>query len=341
MKNFMITCETNEDGGKVYLVEDGHKRWITSMEVFRAYGFRWENINIVTKQEIESLPTGEPLGPLERDDFRYEISAPFLKGRGIEVGAGAYPQRLPKDVICEYYDKRTESELAQFFNVAEKDIPPVYPLNLFWKRFPDGVDFLIAHNVLEHTSNPIKELITWNSYVKYNGVINISVPDAGFCSDHGRLITPKEHVLLDYLFDRNDDSFESREHIYSFLMGWADEGMFKEMDKLTLAKNAHICTHAAQADLHWHAFNEDLVRFIITTAALFSKKRIRIEAIATPFKEDPYHTLVDIIYVYRIEGPLNNSGEIMLHPEINETIKIVNKKLLNAQDRLNAAKCFK
>ncbi len=267
------------------------------------------------------------------DAIRYKVIKSYLQGRGIEIGAGVYPQPLPEGVTCEYYDKRTEQELAQLFQVTEKDIPPVHSLDTFWERFPGGADFLIAHNVLEHTSNPIKTLITWNSYVKDEGVVVISVPDAAYCPDQGRLVPPFEHILYDYLLDRDDDSFESREHIYSFVMGWIDDGFAKDMDKFNIAKRTHECAHALQNDLHWHAFNEQLLRSTVTTAALLSKRNITIEAIASPDRAEPYRTRGDIIYVYRIGKNLDGQKEIN-NAELIETIKETQQKVLEALSKL-------
>ncbi|RME91453.1 MAG: asparagine synthase (glutamine-hydrolyzing), partial [Candidatus Hydrogenedentota bacterium] len=266
------------------------------------------------------------------DAIRYKVTKPFLRGNGIEIGAGANPQPLPEGVTCEYYDKRTEDELVQLFQVPKADIPKVHSLDTFWKRFPQGADFLIAHHVLEHTSNPIKTLITWNSLVKEGGVLVISVPDARYCPDQGRLLPPFEHILYDYLFDRDDDSFESREHIYSFVMGWIDDGFAKNMDKFNIATRTHQSAHAAQNDLHWHAFNEQLLNSIVTTAALLSKRNITIEAIASPDRTEPYRTTGDIIYVYRLKKDLK--GQQRINDSLIEIIRKIDKELLRAQHKL-------
>lgn len=265
--------------------------------------------------------------------LRYEITKSFLTGQGIEIGAGAFPQALPQGVSCAYFDKRTEQELVQLFQTEKKAMPNVYPLGAFWNKFPEGVDFLIAHHVLEHTSNPIKTLLEWHSYVKSGGIVVISVPDANYCPDRGRLIPPFEHLLLDYLLERDDDSFESREHIYSFIMGWIDDGFAKDMDKFNIAKRAHECAHAPYNDLHWHAFDEGLFESVIMAAGLFSEKQIVIEATATPDEESKYQTLGDIIYVYRIHHQSHQiQGKDGVTRLIEQQFQQCQQKLMKAQN---------
>jgi len=47
--------------GKVFLLIDGMKRWITSPAVFNAYGFSWEKIRTEAADSLNRMPTGAPL----------------------------------------------------------------------------------------------------------------------------------------------------------------------------------------------------------------------------------------------------------------------------------------
>lgn len=327
----LITGATGKDGGKVYLVENGKKRWISSPDVFQELGFKGENICQISDEELNAIPTGETIGTTDKRiyEIRYEIIAPFLKGLGIEIGAGAYPQLLPEGATCEYYDKRDEKELAEYFNVDESTINKVYSLDHFNERFPGKADFLIAHHVLEHCSCPISTVIEWNNYVKKGGIVVISVPAADYCPDKGRMVPPFEHVLLDFLLERKDDSFESKEHIYSNLWGWIDDGMTKGLNKFEIAKKAHECTKKKKNDLHWHAFNEELLKNIIIAAAFFGNKDIKIEATATPMNK----TLGELIYIYRIENSrVDRKNELFL--DFFEEVEKIKRKIVNAINRL-------
>ncbi len=248
--------------------------------------------------------------------IRAKIAAPYLRGRGAEIGAGVSPQALPPGTICEIYDKRTKAELALLFNVEKSEVPDVYPIEVFQERNPEGVDFLIAHNVLEHISNPVAQLIKLNSFVKSGGVAVLSVPHLDYCPDRGRLVPSFEHLLADYLLDRGDYSFESREHVYSFMMGWIDDGIARGLNKFDIAALTHECAKAQTNDLHWHAFNEELLKKMIEAAAIFGRKDISIMARGTPYQDDSeFRTMGDIIYVYRVQdarrNPLTRGNEVL------------------------------
>lgn len=269
-----------------------------------------------------------------RDRIRCEIAKPFLKGKGIEIGAGNYPQIIPQGIVVEHFDKRTDKELKEYFDVDKIEINNIYPLEILPERFPDGADFLIGHNVLEHVSNPIKTLIEWNSYVKNGGVVIISVPHPDYCPDKGRLIPPFEHILSDYLLDRDDNNFESREHFYSFRTGWIDEGFAKGMDKMEFAKLSNEHIKNKEMEIHWHVFSEELLKNIIITSGYVGKRKINIELIATP--DNSNNNLItegDIICIYRVDLLEDNKQDNKIIKEINK----IEEKIKSGLDKVNIA----
>lgn len=50
-----------KDGTKVYRIENGKKRWVTSIEAFINNGYDWGQVAKVNKTEIEAYPKGEPI----------------------------------------------------------------------------------------------------------------------------------------------------------------------------------------------------------------------------------------------------------------------------------------
>ncbi|HET6514615.1 MAG TPA: hypothetical protein VFG09_05595 [Thermodesulfovibrionales bacterium] len=345
----LIYSKQGPDSGKIFHVNGGCRRWIVCPKTFEKMGFCWEKVKEVPEQVIAKIPQGEPLGdklqPAEMrhekklpagtfQSIRYNVSSSFLSGHGIEIGAGPNPQKLPESATCEYFDKRNEQELAALFNVDQRNINKTYSLAAFDQRLPNGADFLIAHNVLEHSSNPVKTLIYWNSLIKDGGIAVISIPDAGCCPDKDRILPSAEHLLLDYLLDRDEDTYESREHIYSFIMGWINEGTYKECDKNTVAWLAHDCAHAAakRNDLHWHAFNQQTVNYVVDAAAHFGDKKITVLRKATPDHDNPdLRTLGDIILIYRVEGGKADLAESAIPNELEKLYK----KLHHAMGRLH------
>src|SRR5437763_16581749 len=99
----------------------------------------------------------------QRDTIRRDFSADLIAGHGVEIGAGAYPQMLPPGAMASHYDLRDAAGLKALFGEETISVRPISELP---SDFPSGVDFLIAHNVLEHAPDPIGELIRWNACVR-------------------------------------------------------------------------------------------------------------------------------------------------------------------------------
>ncbi len=54
------------DGEEIYVLEDNHKRWISSMDAFDYYGFRWEQVNLVDDDFLDQFPPGPALSILKK-----------------------------------------------------------------------------------------------------------------------------------------------------------------------------------------------------------------------------------------------------------------------------------
>jgi hypothetical protein len=85
-----VKGETYKDGSllkswssdKVYLIESGRKRWITTAEIFVANGYKWRDIVIVTDFELSVFSNGENISNL---NLVLKSNGSFLKGSGNEV----------------------------------------------------------------------------------------------------------------------------------------------------------------------------------------------------------------------------------------------------------------
>jgi len=322
LENELIVSEEKKDFNKIYLVKGGERRWIMSPTTFEKLGFKYDSIKKIAESIINMIPEGSPIGE-STYDIRYRIAEPFFSGRGIEIGAGVNPQRLPKGVTCEYFDKRNERELLEYF--GENSKIKTYPLTQFSSHFPDLTDFLIAHNVLEHCSNPISTLIEWHNFIKHGGTVVLSVPYHECCPDKGRNVSPFDHILFDFLLERNDDSFESREHIYSNIMGWIDDGGFKDKSKFEVAHSAHQCAQAKENDLHWHVFSEDVLKMAIQFSAVMTGKNIVFERVSAPYKTDAVErTDCEIIVIYRVYNEKTQIIDGQLRQELERTRHLLN-----------------
>lgn len=49
------------DGEEIYVLEDNKKRWITSLDAFNHYGYRWEQVRVVDEAFLEQFENGRPI----------------------------------------------------------------------------------------------------------------------------------------------------------------------------------------------------------------------------------------------------------------------------------------
>lgn len=51
-------------GDEIYVLENNHKRWISSLDAFNYYGYRWEQVNLVDDAFLDQFPNGPALSIL-------------------------------------------------------------------------------------------------------------------------------------------------------------------------------------------------------------------------------------------------------------------------------------
>ena len=310
----LVTALGGGDGGRIYLLTGGVKRWILSPDVFVAHGWRFADVETMAVDELDAVPTspvviGAPPAYEACHAARLRVSAPFLSGHGIEIGAGMNPQRLPAKATCELFELRDRAELARIENstrdglLRPEDVPAARPLEEIGERFPGGADFLVAHQVLEHCAEPIGTLMTWSGHVRTGGVLVLSVPHREFCPDAGRLVPDLEHLVLDHLLGRDADAFESREHAYSCAAGWMNFWEdWLSMDRRTLAERMHGLAAMRGLDVHWHAFTPRLFAELLQVTSLLVPRPLGLLAWSDPHGDGEDATVGDILAVLRVGG---------------------------------------
>jgi hypothetical protein len=52
----------NPEDGKVYVVQNGKKRWVVNASWFAAHGFKFpEDVHEISAAELDAIPTGDPI----------------------------------------------------------------------------------------------------------------------------------------------------------------------------------------------------------------------------------------------------------------------------------------
>lgn len=233
--------------------------------------------------------------------MRQTLSDKYLSGRGIEIGAGLSPTRSANISELVFVDKRTEAEFEALF----KSAPPyeIVSLDEARSRFPEGVDFIVAHHVIEHCANPIKVLAEqWLPLLKKEGILYLSLPRYSAPCERQRIVAPIKHLLDDYYFNRDDLSFESKEHIYPNILQWT----VLSTDNFHYAKDTvqHYASGVLDHvrfdchDLHWHTYSMETIAKAVE-AALYTA-RAGVEWLARAETDDDLH----IVCLRTSAGPM-------------------------------------
>jgi SAM-dependent methyltransferase len=250
------------DGSQTYPVVDGAPHLIAQFGFGSQFHHRPSSREQLAEWHRHSDPeraAKRTIATMQTDrDLRSEIAEKYLRGRGFEVGAGLSPTQCDAIDEIRFIDKRDPGEFARLFGQ-----PPPYPILSLGDAkaaYPKGADFLIAHHVLEHCSNPIKILATeWLPLLRDGGVLFLSMPSSKLISEARRIVTPIDHILDDWAFDRDDDAFESVDHITSFIVGWTDAfpGNFPYSRGTVGEYTTGILSEINRRghDLHWHTYS--------------------------------------------------------------------------------------
>ena len=128
---------------------------------------------------------------------RRAISAAFVSGRGIEVGAGSRPFPIPDGARCFYGDVRDEGELATYFGTDSVSFTGKLDAQTL-----DGVplaslDFAISAHVIEHLFDPLGSIRATIERLKPGGIFLLVVPELTSTWDRRRPPTTVEHMVAD------------------------------------------------------------------------------------------------------------------------------------------------
>ena len=317
-----------ESDGRMYFVAEGVRRWVQTAEQLALIEAPDRRLHRLSAIQMSEIPIGapyaqpaashaastprDPLTPHAFGDI-HEIRALSLEGllsdgmTGFEIGAGPYPTPVPGGVTVHYFDKRDDAELDEHFRGYHEDPGRVSPMAEIDTRFPDGADFMLAHQVLEHCANPIATLIDWNSHLRDGGIGIISMPHHRYCvNESARLVPPIEHLLLDYALEREAPEFESREHILSSYLAWESE--LVGFDERAEFARAALDAHRSVDDIHWHAIDDALFHDLILAAGLLDGVSLELLRFGTPNPGDAppletsevFETRGELMAIYRL-----------------------------------------
>lgn len=171
---------------------------------------RWERVRYLATTGLRRRARDLVLGADGADRFlvREDLARRYLRGEGIELGAGMWPMRVPPQAKVRYVDRVPREQLITDYgslfaeaNLSPSSIPEPDVLDdaATLATFADASqDFVIANHVLEHLEDPIGALGNLVRVVRPGGTVFVSLPDARTSFDAPRERTTVEHLQRDH-----------------------------------------------------------------------------------------------------------------------------------------------
>ena len=141
---------------------------------------------------------------------RLAISHIFLKGKGVEVGAGSRPFPIPSTAQCFYGDIRDSVELNKYFKIDGLSVDGWIDAQTMQGVRKESLDFLISAHVIEHLLDPIGAIRVGIESLKPGGILLLVVPELTQTFDRRRPPTTLEHLIQDSI----DGGVSTREFAY-------------------------------------------------------------------------------------------------------------------------------
>src|SRR4051794_14512409 len=142
----------------------------------------------VRSPDLQTPPRApeENIGAAEIYGARSAVGQIYLRGTGIEVGAGSRPFPLPPGVQCFYGDVRDRAELASYFQNDVVSVDGVIDAQTMAGVPQASLDFVISAHVIEHLFDPVGAVKTTIRSLKTGGHFICIVPELTMTFDRMR-----------------------------------------------------------------------------------------------------------------------------------------------------------
>lgn len=183
---------------------------------------------------------------------RRTLAQVFLRGQGVEVGAGSRPFPVPPQARCRYGDIRDQAQLADYFGTDRVSVEGRIDAQTMAGVPPDSLDFVISAHVIEHLDDPLGAIRATVQVLRPGGVFLLVVPEMTRTWDCRRPPTPLAHLLRDSVDGgqgtRLQAYVEHVRHVHPQITG--------EVIPEDAVMDHARATMAAGMDLHVHAWRE-------------------------------------------------------------------------------------
>jgi SAM-dependent methyltransferase len=196
---------------------------------------------------------------------RKAIASRFLKGNGLEVGAGSRPFPVPDDVQVCYGDIRGSASLESYFQNSAIQAGDEIDAQTFAGVDTGSFDFVISAHVIEHLRDPVGSIVEAVRVLKPGGVLVLVVPDLRYTFDYSRPETTVEHALRDYqdggASTTRDGYEEHLRYVHPYLTG-------ENYPEAEIQRQATECVKRwRELDVHFHAWTRDGFETLLSAIA--------------------------------------------------------------------------
>lgn len=152
---------------------------------------------------------------------RSEIVDFYCQGRGIEIGASAYPVKINNKRISISYvdciDRNITKDIKASNRLQYKHVDVIDDIGELTHFKGNSLDFIIHCHVLEHCKNPIGVIRKQMSKIKRNGVLVVAIPNKNYIFDRERPLTTWEHLEADDVDSGGGYSENDKNHFKEYL----------------------------------------------------------------------------------------------------------------------------
>jgi SAM-dependent methyltransferase len=138
----------------------------------------------------------------------------YLRGHGIEIGAGASPTILMESVNCDYGDIAHDGLFDSYSLKLDKKIIDINKIENVDPKLVAKYDFVIASHVLEHCDSLVRSLKALRKLSKPGGIIYVVLPDSSHDND-GALL--KKHGVAHHFIEYYFPNIFLKKHRNNFL----------------------------------------------------------------------------------------------------------------------------
>ncbi|WP_059448088.1 methyltransferase domain-containing protein [Burkholderia territorii] len=176
----------------------------------------------------------------------------FVKGYGIELGAGSRPFPIPRSATCYYGDIRDRTGLEKYFGTYKVALSGEIDAQTLDDVAFDSLDFVISAHVIEHLLNPFGAIKQTVRRLKRSGVFLLVVPELTQTWDRRRQSTSIEHLHADELDNGEGTYLQACIEHYRFIH---PELTGEELPEDEIQKRARIL-YEQRGNTHLHAWTE-------------------------------------------------------------------------------------